>query len=222
MEAGNDNHQWLRLWQEQNTDFHQPEVNRFLQRFWPALPEALEHRVFVPFCGMSLDMIWLAAQGYEVVGVELSPIAVRRFFEENELEVTSEQVGAFQRLEAGRISVLCGDYFALDRSVLGTVHSVYDCTSLSALPEEIRPEYITHMRRLVEPGTRVFLLTIVDNEPGSSGPVAHEIEPEVAQLYGLSSVVRLEHCEPIQRGDRLYCNDAGTRSVFNVYTIQLH
>lgn len=42
-------------------------------------------RVFVPLCGKSLDMIWLAQQGHEVIGVELSPVAVEDFFRENGL-----------------------------------------------------------------------------------------------------------------------------------------
>ena len=34
--------------------------------------------MFVPLCGKSLDLRHLASLGHEVVGVELSPIAVRR------------------------------------------------------------------------------------------------------------------------------------------------
>lgn len=221
MGAGKDNDLWIRLWKDQNTEFHQPEVNRFLQRFWPPRPDGAERRVFVPFCGMSLDMIWLAAQGDHVVGVELSPIAVRRFFDENELEVTSVQIGEFQCFQAGRISVLCGDYFRLNRSILGPVDVIYDCTSLSALAEESRAPYIAHMRSLVDPGTQVLLLTIVDSEPGASPSSLHEVEPEVRLLYGQESRVRLEHCEAIKAGDRLFCGEPGTNSVFNVYSIEL-
>ena len=39
----------------------------------------------MPLCGKSLDMVWLAAQGHEVLGVELAPLAVEQFFAENEL-----------------------------------------------------------------------------------------------------------------------------------------
>ena len=37
----------------------------------------------MPLCGKSLDMVWLAAQGHEVLGVELAPLAVEQFFAEN-------------------------------------------------------------------------------------------------------------------------------------------
>ena len=41
--------------------------------------------ILVTWCGKSVDMPWLCSQGYNVVGIELSAIAVRQFFEENKI-----------------------------------------------------------------------------------------------------------------------------------------
>jgi thiopurine S-methyltransferase len=89
MNTGRDNH----LWRDSDTDFHQQAVNQLLTRFWQRPQHGRGSRVFVPLCGKSLDMIWLAQRGYEVIGVELSPIAVRAFF----LELGNRVLGFFTK-----------------------------------------------------------------------------------------------------------------------------
>ena len=66
---------WLQRWREGRTAFHQNRVMPLLEKHWPALGLKPGRRVFVPLAGKSLDMLWLAAQGQRVLGVELSPIA---------------------------------------------------------------------------------------------------------------------------------------------------
>src|SRR5665811_341557 len=144
--TGRDNVLWLQCWRDQRTDFNQKTVNQLLTRFWPSLDLARGIRVFVPLCGKSLDMIWLANQGHEVIGVELSPIAVRAFFRENRLQPARRQVGKFTLWKHGRLSILCGDYFSLTKGDLGHIDTVYDRAALTALPEDIRLLYVAHLR----------------------------------------------------------------------------
>lgn len=139
-----DNLLWLQCWRDQQTDFNQKSVNPLLIRFWPGLGLVRGSRVFVPLCGKSLDMIWLAQQGHEVIGVELSPIAVRAFFRENHLKPTRRRVGPFTLWRQGRLSILCGDFFSLTLAELGQIDTVYDRAALTALPEAIRMLYISH------------------------------------------------------------------------------
>ena len=70
---------WQRRWACNEIGFHLSEVNPYLQQFWPALNVASGAQVLVPLCGKSLDMIWLAEQGYRVLGVELAQAAVEAF-----------------------------------------------------------------------------------------------------------------------------------------------
>jgi thiopurine S-methyltransferase len=63
------------------------KAKKYLQKYWGKLNLPKKSKVFVPLCGKSSDMLWLLAQGYEVVGVELSPLAAQGFFAENQLEV---------------------------------------------------------------------------------------------------------------------------------------
>jgi thiopurine S-methyltransferase len=67
--------------------------------------------VLVPLCGKSLDLAWLAGQGYRVLGVELSR-AVEDFFREHGLDAEFCS-RALSRFGAVAIELWCGDFFAL-------------------------------------------------------------------------------------------------------------
>jgi thiopurine S-methyltransferase len=88
---------WLEFWRDQRTDFHQSLVNPLLSRFWSSLELTQTSRVFVPLCGKSLDMLWLAQQGHEMIGVELSPVAVAGLFRENGLQPALQRMGRISR-----------------------------------------------------------------------------------------------------------------------------
>ena len=104
---------WQARWQRNQIGFHRQEVNPGLKKYWPTLQVAPGRCVFVPLCGKSLDLLWLAEQGYCVLGVELIEKAVVDFFAEHKMSPTVIQQGAFKRYSAGSISILCGDFFAL-------------------------------------------------------------------------------------------------------------
>ena len=72
----------------------------------------------MPLCGKSLDMVWLAAQGHEVLGVELAPLAVEQFFAENELRPVIHESPYGRHYVAGNIEIICGDIYNLDARIL--------------------------------------------------------------------------------------------------------
>lgn len=190
-----DNALWQQCWSDQCIDFHQVLVNQLLTRFWPSLNLATGSRVFVPLCGKSLDLIWLASQGHEVVGVELSPIAAQAFFEENQLQPTQRQQGKFTLWEHGKISILCGDYFSLSPNDLGAIDAVYDRAALTALPEEIRSHYLAHLKQVLPKACRIFLLTTEDAEEGETQEQTDAIAEEITTLYAAEYEIELIHVE---------------------------
>jgi len=197
MNTGRDNHLWLQLWRDSDTDFHQQAVNQLLTRFWQRPQHGRGSRVFVPLCGKSLDMIWLAALGYEVIGVELSPIAVRAFFTENRLRPVKSQLGAFTLWQAGGISILCGDYFALNKQHLGHIDTVYDRAALTALPDDLRQPYVRQLRKIVPETANIFLLTIEDPDENQSPGQASGVDGEVTVLYEKDFHIDLTHVERV-------------------------
>ena len=78
---------WHDRWRNDEIGFHQRKFNRHLVKHWPTFGSQPEARVFVPLCGKSLDLIWLAERGHAVVGCEISEIAVASFFGEAGLTV---------------------------------------------------------------------------------------------------------------------------------------
>ena len=74
---------WLQRWHEGRTGWHQDAPTPLLLEHWAAVGVGPPAQVFVPLAGKSQDMRWLASQGHRVLGVELSQLAVERFFEES-------------------------------------------------------------------------------------------------------------------------------------------
>ena len=152
---------WNQRWQNQQIAFHQGRVNPLLDTHVGKLALTPGDRVFVPLCGKAIDMRWLIDQGYSVVGVELSPIAVRDFFTEHALSYQTRQAGELTvyENESKSLALWCGDFFSLSRDALGEFAAVYDRAALIALPDEMRTRYVDHLLRITAPNTPILLLT---------------------------------------------------------------
>jgi len=174
---------WHDRWQRNEIGFHQAEINSHLQEFWPRLGLAADRRVFVPLCGKSRDLLWLRSQGHPVLGVEISPIAVRDFFRENELTPRVTRRDPFEAWEADGLTVLCGDFFALSADSLHDIGGVYDRASLIALPPDMRPRYAAHMAGILPHAASILLVTMEYPAGAMQGPPFSVTEPEVRQLY---------------------------------------
>ena len=83
---------WHNRWDKQLTGWHRGEFNDLLEKHWPSINLPKDGEVLVPLCGKSLDMIWLAKQGYKVFGLELVQQAVETFFLENNFESSTIKV----------------------------------------------------------------------------------------------------------------------------------
>lgn len=174
---------WQQRWQEGRIGFHRDEVMPLLTRYWPALAPPPGSQIFVPLAGKSLDMLWLAAQGYRVLGVELSPLAVDQFFAENGLrpEIHRSPYGVHHR--AGAIELICGDAFALDEAALAGCAGVYDRAALIALPPALRQRYAGQLYARLPAGCSGLLITLEYPQAEKSGPPFSVDESEVHGLY---------------------------------------
>jgi len=184
---------WQERWEKNQIGFHQAEINPHLQEFWPELAAPAGAHVFVPLCGKSADMLWLRAQGYRVTGVEISPLAVEAFFDENNLVYTLNQQAEFFVYETDGLKIFCGDFFTMTRADLDGVVAVYDRASLIALPAEMRAAYASHIHRLLSPNTKTLLVTFVYPQHEMPGPPFSVDAPEVQALYGADCAVRQVH-----------------------------
>ena len=173
---------WQERWARNEIGFHLPEVNPYLPQFWPSLNVPAGAQVLVPLCGKSLDMLWLAEQGYRVLGVELAQAAVEAFFSEQGLVADIDQVGAFRRYRSGAIEVLCGDFFSLTAADLLECRALYDRAALIALPESMRERYAAHLATILPSGCEGLLVVLDYPQEQMSGPPFSVGEVEVQRL----------------------------------------
>lgn len=175
---------WRERWRLNQIGFHQAQFNERLVRYWSTLELPAGGRVFVPLCGKSRDMAWLAGEGHPVSGVELAPQAIKAFFNESSAPYTDRQEGAFTAYEGAGLRIYCGDFFELtSRELDGTV-GVFDRGALVALPREMRRRYVEHLLSILPPHTEILLLTIEYDQNLISGPPFSVQSDEVEALFG--------------------------------------
>lgn len=182
---------WLERWQRNEIGFHQAHPHAALERLWSGLGVERGSRVFVPLAGKSLDLLWLAAAGHRVVGIELSPIAVRDFFAEHGLTPVVERHGDLALHRAGDIELWCGDVFALTPAQLGPVSGAFDRAALVALPTAMRRRYAAQLSRLLPGGARTLLVTMEYDQRQMPGPPHAVLEDEVRTLFGADHEITL-------------------------------
>ncbi len=181
---------WKERWEQGQIGWHQDRVHRALPACWAALGVPPSARVFVPLCGKSLDMVWLRERGHAVVGIDLSPVAVRDFFRERGLTPAIESRGLLQRWTGGGYEYWLGDLFALTPDDLGPIDAIYDRASLIALPPEVRPRYCAHVSGLMRPGCRGLLITMEYDPSLLSGPPFCVEESEIVAGFAPGISVR--------------------------------
>ncbi len=165
---------WINRWREGRIGWHEAEGSALLRRHWPRLVRG--SRVLVPFCGKSVDLLWLAAQGLDVTGVEISDIAARAFFEENDLdyEVTTAAGMPMYKARSAPVRIYCGDFFDFDDALF---HSLYDRGALVAVRPEDRARYIAKTDQLLESDAFRLVITLRYDQAVVSGP-PYSIEDE--------------------------------------------
>ncbi len=191
---------WQQRWANYEIGFHQPAPTPLLLKYWPTLAVPAEAQVFVPLCGKSLDLAWLAAQGHRVLGVELSQIAVDEFFAEHGLvpEVEETRYGLHHR--AGPIELICGDAFGLDAELLAGCAAVFDRAALIALPPDMRQRYARELYARLPQGCRGLLITLEYPQAERDGPPFSAEQLEVETLYADHWRVQLLEQRPIPPG----------------------
>ena len=190
------NHEfWKTRWQEKRIGFNQSAVNPLLMKHMSHLNVPAGGCIFVPLCGKSIDMVWLAAQGYDVVGVELVETAVQEFFAEQDIVPTMHEHTTIPTLKYYRgqlsgqtITLWVANIFALTPKDIGPVDAVYDKAALIALPADMRVKYSEHVLQLSDTADKGYapqlLITLNYDQSKRNGPPFSINDEQVQQYYG--------------------------------------
>ncbi|WP_339452365.1 thiopurine S-methyltransferase [Pseudomonas sp. JAI120] len=210
---------WQERWARNQIGFHLPEVNPYLLRYWPSLTLAQGAKVLVPLCGKSLDLMWLASNGYHVLGVELSEQAVDAFFREQNLTPRITWHGVFKVYQADLIEIWCGDFFALDAGALADCTALYDRAALIALPPLMRAQYAEQLSSLLRPGCQGLLITLDYDQTQKAGPPFAVTDDEVKVLLGLQWCLEVLEAQDILDESWKFVQDGVTRLEERAYRL---
>ena len=175
---------WLQRWKEGRIGFHQDAFSPYLERHAERMPTPA--RVFVPFSGKSHDLLWLEAQGWQVVACEVARAAVEAFHLEHGrlFRCTSER--GVEVYRSGGITTLCANLFELDPAVAeleGSCTLVYDRAALIACRPDLRERYVATLAPLLRQDACILLITLHYDQSRMSGPPYSVPPEEVARLF---------------------------------------
>ena len=151
---------WLEKWKQGTTPWHKPEVDHNIQDHLKELTKGEANvSILVTWCGKSLDLLWLCQQSCDVVGVELSEIAVKQLFEENSVPYSTKKLGEFTLYQAEdrKLKIFLGDYYKLTPDLAGTFDTAWDNNAFGSSPPADRQKYVSVLSSLLKPKGRVLL-----------------------------------------------------------------
>lgn len=204
---------WLARWRDGRIGFHEGQPNEFLVRHRAQLTG---RRVLVPLCGKAEDLAFLAAQGHEVLGVELAEQAVREFFADHALVPALTSHGPFVAYRAGAITLLVGDIFGLTLELAGSLDGLYDRAALIALPPALRPRYVALLRTLLPAGAPGLVVTMEYEQAQMAGPPFAVLEAELRALYAGYAIELLDEGPATGGGKCTQSGVAATQRCFSV------
>lgn len=209
---------WHRKWQKNEIGFHLPEANPLLVAHLSSLNLKLGSQIFLPLCGKTLDIAWLLAQGYRVVGAELSVIAVEDLFQSLGLVPAISQLGKITHYSTLNLDMFVGDIFDVSPDMLGGVDAVYDRAALVALPTEMRKDYAAHLMALTYPAPQLLVCFEYD-QVLQAGPPFSIGADEVKQHYQTSYDLTLLASVGVAGGLKGQC--AATEHVWQMRPLNL-
>ena len=195
------NEYWLKRWTENRIGFHKTVVNPFLEQFLPQVSKT-PGRTLVPLCGKSTDLVWLVAQGHQVVGVDVSELAARAFASEQGIAMTVANEPPFAVFRGEFVVYYVGDFFNLKPEIIGRFDLIYDRAALIALPQNKRPEYAQHLKALLAGGGRMLLISLEYDPKKMEGPPFAVTESELRSLFKELTVVKLHEYDCIDEESR--------------------
>lgn len=197
---------WHEKWNLNQVGFHldyvHPILERHLALFNSDTESSRAKKVFVPLCGKTLDIGYLIEQGYEVVAVELSEIAVAAVFQQLNQVPDIQPWKSGKVYEAEKLTIFVGDFFTLTQQDIGELDFVYDRAALIALPETMRVQYAKHIAQITQCAPQLLITLDYDQNIAGGPPFAVD-SPEVERHYAETyAITLLEEADIIDQEPR--------------------
>lgn len=161
---------WIEKWKSKAIGFHYDGVNPVLENFYKEMKLQAGDKVFIPLCGKSGDIFWLMQKEVEVVGVELSEMAIVEFFTERKLDYQVKDQNDFKIYKSNNLTIYCGDLFNLTSIYSEKFDAVYDRAAFVAMPKNMRNDYLMAIKKFVSVNSRILLQTLSYGSSEFQGP----------------------------------------------------
>ncbi|MEM1133780.1 MAG: thiopurine S-methyltransferase [Pseudomonadota bacterium] len=173
---------WQLRWQQNNIAFHEAKPHPFLESHFGTIGVTSGDTILVPLCGKSLDMDWLLAQGFHVIGIEFNQEAVEEVFERLALAPEKSETQGLKRYHNGRLTLYVGDFFTLDKAMLGQIDGIFDRGAVVALPDEMRTRYAAHLASITDHAPQLVIGYDYDQQQTQGPPFSVPLSA-LQQLY---------------------------------------
>lgn len=180
---------WHNKWHKNEIGFHLDAPNPLLVKYFNTLSFNTASRVFLPLCGKTLDIEWLLAQGFQVVGAELSQLAVDDLFKRLAIKPLITQLDQVTHYTANQIDMYVGDIFNLSPNLLGKVDVIYDRAALVALPDHMRKQYSSHLIEITDNAPQLLICFEYEQNLHAGPPFsihADEVKHHYQHAYDIS------------------------------------
>ena len=188
---------WHRHWESEKPGFHEGQVNACLRQYLSIFDLQAGDTIFMPLCGKAVDMLWLSEQGFKVIGVELSRVAVESFFEESGLSFGAEQQGPFTLYRSENITLYQGDFMFMEARYMRDCKLLYDRASIVAIEPFNRVAYQQKIHALLPLATPILMVLLYYDQSQMQGPPFSVSVDEVTGLYGGQYQVELLQSEEL-------------------------
>ena len=195
---------WHERWASNEIAFHEGETNALLVKYIATLGLRPGSRIFLPLCGKTNDIAWLLANGYRIVGSELSDLAIQQLFEELDVTPAITDCGNLKEYRSQTLDIFVGDFFELNAETLGDVDAVYDRAALVALPSDMRGRYAAHLMAITA-NAQQLLICFEYDQTALSGPPFSVDGDEITKLYGHTFYIALLDRKSVPGGLKKKC-----------------
>ena len=181
---------WDKLYTESKDQWTKKAADCELIKFYDVLTNGKEDlSVLLPLCGKTEVLLYFAEKGHRVVGIEWSEVAVKMFFQENNLSyscqtrnISGTDIPVFTANDKD-ITIYCANIFSFENENLGGFDCICDHGSIGSIDEKAK--YANIMSAFTKPGGRMLLSIFDFDYSEHPGPFAVTQE-DVISLYGKS------------------------------------
>ncbi|XP_019849402.1 PREDICTED: probable thiopurine S-methyltransferase isoform X2 [Amphimedon queenslandica] len=178
-----DSSYWNIRWTGGTTIWHKWEVDELLKKHYHFLQTGNnQSSIFVPLCGKSIDMKWLADKGHAVVGIDIVELAAQQFFTESNIPFKKLYESTDDMM---KIKFIVGDLFKCSVERIGSFDAIWDCNSIIAINPDDTKRYAKLLDSLLKSSGRILLSTYEFEDLSGRDQPPHNLPPDAVKgLFG--------------------------------------